>query len=60
MVGALVGVGRGAIGPKDILWMLQNPSEQNWNSKISALGPDGLYLKQINYSNVEVLRGYLS
>ncbi|CAL8096453.1 unnamed protein product [Orchesella dallaii] len=60
MVGALVALGRGKVNEKDILWMLENPGEQNWNPKISTLGPSGLFLKQVNYPNLEVLRGYLS
>lgn len=60
MVGALVSVGRGVIKPEDIIWMLNNPSEKNWNSKATVMGPNGLFLKHVNYSNVPVLRGYLS
>lgn len=60
MVGALVGVGKGTIGPEDIKWMLNNPSEKNWLPTLCSMGPNGLYLKKINYQNLDVLRGYLS
>ncbi|ODM92469.1 Dual specificity protein phosphatase 19 [Orchesella cincta] len=40
MVGALVAVGRGIVNEKDIKWMLDNPSEKNWNPKIGTMGPN--------------------
>jgi len=60
MVGALLSVGNGKIESKDILWMLNNPSEQNWIQKCSTMNPEGLYLQSIRYATLNILRGPLS
>jgi tRNA U38,U39,U40 pseudouridine synthase TruA len=60
MVGALLGVASGVINTQDLLFMLENPSDQNWNPRVSTASADGLFLKSVNYINVPVLRGPLS
>jgi tRNA U38,U39,U40 pseudouridine synthase TruA len=60
MVGALLGVGKGQLQSKDILFMLQTPTEKSWNPRCAAAGSEGLFLKSVNYKDPIILRGYLS
>ncbi|CAG7820436.1 unnamed protein product, partial [Allacma fusca] len=57
IVGSLISYGQGVISYEDILYMLKNPSPQNWNPKSVVASSHGLFLKSVNYKEIPVLRG---
>lgn len=50
IVGALVGIAYGSITERDIKIMLQVPNHHHWNTHAVLAPPQGLYLKQVEYS----------
>jgi tRNA U38,U39,U40 pseudouridine synthase TruA len=60
MIGVLLGVGRGTIESSIILNMLSSPKQRIWPPSISSTLAEGLFLKSVNYKNIDILRGPLS
>lgn len=48
-VGVLVGVAQGRLSLEDVQYLLDHPSERNWNSKATVAPPDGLFLLDVEY-----------
>jgi len=59
MIGTVLAVGAGTIRSEEIIDMLQSPNPQNWNNRCASADPEGLFLKSIEYKNLEVLRGMI-
>lgn len=60
MVGALIALGLGTIVEKDIRCMLQVPSRKNWDSRVTAVPPHGLYLSNVEYDPLDVSKSNIS
>ncbi|XP_012543313.1 tRNA pseudouridine synthase-like 1 isoform X2 [Monomorium pharaonis] len=54
MIGALIALGIGKITEKDITIMLQVPSHNNWNPRVTPVPPNGLHLLNVEYDTDEL------
>ena len=54
ITGALQALGNNKVTENDILQMLEVPSHYNWNPRIVPSPPHGLYLKSVEYDEVDI------